>query len=150
VDDLRESFGMKVQIAVFLALAVAMIAGCSDNGLPMVPVYGKVTFAGGPPPKPGSITFSPISIEPGLPNRPGTAQFDTNGEFQVTSFKKNDGLVAGTYQANIACWLKSPSASDPSSFDRFNAVPKGFEPPQVVVGADAGEVEVVIDVPKKP
>jgi hypothetical protein len=132
-----------------LALIVGLAAGCNDTGLPLVPVYGKVTFDGGPPPKPGSITFMPLTVGEGLPRRPGTANFDTSGKFRVTSFRENDGLVAGTYRASIDCWLKDPSASDPTTFERFNAVPKNYEPPEIIVSEEAGEVEVNFDVPKK-
>jgi hypothetical protein len=138
------------KLAGYVICVSAIVAGCNDNGLPLVPVHGKVTFAGGPPPKPGSIAFAPIEIADGLPHRPGTASFDNSGEFEVTSFRPGDGLIEGTYQATIDCWLKSPTASDPSTFERFNAVPKGYNPPPIEVKSDAGEVEVVIDVPKKP
>jgi hypothetical protein len=136
-------------IALLMGVLLLAPIGCSDKGLPIVPVRGKVTFDGGPPPKPGSIAFAPISVADGLPHRPGTANFGTDGQFEVTSFRENDGLVAGTYQASVDCWLQNPSATDPSSFERFNAVPKGFQPPPVTVDADASVVEVVIDVPKK-
>jgi hypothetical protein len=132
-----------------LLMSLALFAGCNDSGLPLVPVYGTVTFAGGPPPKPGSITFMPVTVAEGLPRRPGTANFDTSGVFQVTSFRENDGLVAGTYRASIDCWLKDPSASDPTTFERFNAVPKDFQPPEIIVSEDAGKVQVNFDVPPK-
>jgi hypothetical protein len=142
-----------IRLTYYLAASVGVVLtcflGCTDSGLPIVPVRGKVTFNGGPPPKPGSVTFSPISVAEGLPHRPGTANFDTSGEFEATSFKPGDGLIEGTYQASVDCWLQNPSASDPGSFERFNAVPKGFQPPTVEVKADAGVVEVNIDVPKK-
>jgi hypothetical protein len=135
-----------------LALAVVLLGavmGCSDSGLPLVPVSGKVTFAGGPPPKPGSITFVPIAVAEGLPNRPGTANFDVSGKFRVTSFKPNDGLVPGTYQANLDCWMRDPYAHDPTTFERFNHVPRDYQPPPVTVDPDADEVVVNFDVPKK-
>jgi hypothetical protein len=132
-----------------LVILLGSIAGCSDSGLPLVPVHGTVTFAGGPPPKPGSITFMPLTVAEGLPRRPGTANFDTSGKFQVTSFRENDGLVAGTYRASIDCWLRDPNASDPTTFERFNAVPKNYEPATITVSEEAGEVEVNFDVPPK-
>jgi hypothetical protein len=138
----------KTLVTMFAALCSA-VAGCSDNGLPLVPVTGTVTFSGGPPPKAGTVTFTPVAIEPGLPNRPGNAAFDTDGRFQVTSFKKNDGLIPGTYHAIVSCWQGTPSSSDPSSFERLNYVPAAFSPDPVVVSADVGSVEVTIDVPKK-
>jgi hypothetical protein len=140
---------MKTHVAISLALIVMGLNGCSDNGLPLVPVRGKVTFAGGPPPKPGSVAFAPIAVADGLPHRPGTANFDTSGEFEVTSFRENDGLIAGTYQASVDCWLQNPNPSDPRTFERYNAVPKDFSPPPITVDSEAGEVEIVIDVPPK-
>jgi hypothetical protein len=124
-------------------------AGCGGNGLPMVPVKGKVTFAGGPPPAAGTVTFTPVSGKEGLPRRPGRAQFDEQGAFRVTSFKENDGLLPGSYTMRISCWMRQPSSDDPSSFERFNYVPKNFTAPQVVVDEKAGEVDVAVDVPKK-
>jgi hypothetical protein len=135
-------------VIVFAALS-SSIAGCSDSGLPVVPVSGTITFAGSPPPKSGTVTFTPISVDAGLPNRPGNAVFDTDGRFQVTSFKENDGLIPGTYHARVSCWMGTPNSSDPSSFDRLNYVPLGFEPSPIVVNADADDVKVTIDVPKK-
>jgi hypothetical protein len=135
-------------VLVLVGLSCAVV-GCGDSGLPLVQVHGTVTFAGGPPPKPGNVTFTPIAVEAGLPNRPGSAVFDTDGRFQVTSFRENDGLVPGTYHANVSCWMGAPSSSDPSSFERLNYVPSGFKSAPIVVKADADSVEVKIDVPKK-
>jgi hypothetical protein len=115
----------------------------------MVPVSGKVTFQGAPPPVAGTISFVPISVQEGLPHRPGTAQFSTDGTFRVTSFKPNDGLLPGKYGARIDCWKGNPAtSSDPNAFEKLNYVPKDFAPPPVVVDAKSGGVEVAIDVPK--
>ena len=135
-------------VLLFAALST-VVAGCGDSGLPVVPVSGKITFAGGPPPKAGTVTFVPIAVDAGMPNRPGNAVFDQQGDFQVTSFKENDGLVPGTYHARVSCWSGTPSSSDPGSFERLNYVPADFQPEPVIVQADADNVEVAIDVPKK-
>ncbi len=138
------------RICCFLTLALlGASAGCGNNGLPLVPVHGKVTFAGNPPPMAGMITFMPIAVAEGLPRRPGRAHFDEQGAFQVTSFKDNDGLIPGNYQPSITCWMKQPTSNDPTSFERYNYVPKGFQASEVKVEQDAGSVEVTIDVPKK-
>ncbi len=141
---------IKLTVA-FIAIAVllASIAGCNKSALTIVPVHGKVTFNGGHPPKPGSITFTPIRVAEGFPNRPGTADFGESGEFQITSFRENDGLVPGTYHASVECWMRNPNASDPTTFERFNYVPKGYQTPDITVSADAREVDVNFDVPPK-
>ena len=138
---------MRWLILIWIGLPL-IVAGCSENGLGLVSVRGKVTFAGGPPPKGGSITFNPVTVEEGMPRRPGTAQFDESGAFAVTSFKKGDGLVPGTYHPRISCWKAPPDSNDPSSFDRLNYVPKNFVPQPIVVERGTGEVEVTIDVPE--
>ncbi len=137
-----------MRAATALAALLALVGCGKSRDLPMVPVSGTITFAGGPPPKPGTITFSPISTEEGVPNRPGSANFAEDGSFEVTSFEEGDGLAPGTYSVNVTCWQQPPSDDDPTSFRRFNLVPDDFTY-DVVVAADAGEVEVTIDVPKK-
>jgi hypothetical protein len=133
-------------IAVLLAVSTL---GCDKKGVTTVPVTGKVTFAGGPPPAKGSIIFRPVSTPDGLPKRPGTAEFDESGLFQTTSFKKNDGLIPGTYAVRIDCWMGHPSGDDPGSQERLNHVPKNYEPPEVKVEVGASSVELTFDVPKK-
>jgi hypothetical protein len=134
-----------------LLIATLLLAttGCSEDGLPLVPVSGKVTYAGGPPPTEGSISFAPVSVEEGLPRRPGRAAFKTDGTFEVTSFNEGDGLIPGTYAARISCWMGQPVSEDPSSFERLNYVPKTYRP-EVIVKPDDESVEVNFDIPKKP
>lgn len=132
-----------------LLLCLPLLVGCSGgNDLSIVPVSGKVTFAGGPCPKPGSITFSPTKVAEGFPRRPGSAEFQEDGTFVATSFAKGDGLVPGVYTASITCWNGKPSGDDPGSFERLNLVPGDYQP-EVVVDANGGAVEVTFDVPPK-
>jgi hypothetical protein len=140
---------IQLQNCLYLTLSICAVAGCGGKGLPVVPVKGKVTFAGGPPPAAGTISFTPVRIAEGLPNRPGRATFDKEGNFSVTSFSQNDGLLPGTYHASVSCWMGTPSSGDPSSFERLNYVPKSFVAPPVEVDREAGSVEIAIDVPKK-
>src|SRR3954463_9630264 len=90
-------------LLIATCLAGASCCGCNGQKLPLVPVTGKVTFAGSTPPHEGTVTFTPVTVAEGLPRRPGSAHFDKQGDFQVTSFKKNDGLIPGTYYANVTC-----------------------------------------------
>jgi len=137
---------MAANVAI-LALLLAS-SGCGEEGLPIIPVSGKVTYAGGPVPTEGTISFSPISVEEGLPRRPGRARFQEDGLFEATSFKEGDGLIPGRYAAMISMWMGQPVSEDPSSFERLNYVPKTYRP-EVVVERTADSVEVNFDVPKK-
>lgn len=139
-----------MQLSWLITLLVTVgISGCGKDGVPTVPVHGTITFSGAQPPAAGTITFTAIAAEPGLPRRPGTAEFDKSGAFKTTSFIENDGLIPGTYRPKITCWMGAPSSSDPTSFERLNAVPGDFQAPDVKVNRDDEIVNVVIDVPKK-
>jgi hypothetical protein len=129
---------------------LAVVSGCGrGNGLPMVPVSGQVTFAGGPCPAPGTVNFSPVAPEPGLPRRPASGTFQSDGRFVATSFSEGDGLVPGTYRISISCdsGLPNPWSKDP--WGDVSYVPKGFQPPELVVAVDSDAVELAYDVPPK-
>jgi hypothetical protein len=130
-------------------LAIAAHTGCGDSGLSIVPVSGKVTFSGGPCPAAGNVGFTPISVEPGLPHRPGSGQFREDGTFQVTSFKKGDGLVPGRYRVTVMCFsgLPDPRSRDP--WGDVSYVPKDYQAPELVVEKGGDAIEVMYDVPLK-
>jgi hypothetical protein len=134
-----------------LGILIGSVAaiGCSGEGLPTVPVSGLITFGGSAPPAKGSIAFSPISVEQGMPRRPGTAEFDVDGRFAATSFREGDGLLPGRYRAIVSCWTGEPSNSDPKSFERLNAVPKSYEPEEFTVKPNGEPVTLTINVPAK-
>lgn len=133
---------------VLCCLALCAMLGCGSSGVQTVPVEGKVTFAGGPPPKPGNIVFNPLGTADGLPRRPGRAQFDAQGNFRVSSFSPNDGLIPGSYQPVIFCWKAMPS-DELGSVEAMNYVPQDFEAPELQVKQEQSEVEVNYDVPLK-
>jgi hypothetical protein len=114
-----------------------------------VPVSGRITFSGADCPAEGTIVFSPVAVEKGLPRRPGTAQFRQDGVFTVTSFRQGDGLIPGRYRPIISCWKGEPRNDDPSSFERLNYVPTNFKADEIIVSRSDTTVEVKVDVPKK-
>lgn len=132
-----------------LLLLLATIGGCGKQGNSTIPVSGKITYGGGEWPASGNITFAPLSVAEGFPRRPGSAAFQQDGSFEVTSFKPGDGLVPGTYSISISCYEQQPVGTDPSSFDRFNAVPKDFKTDDLVIEVDSDPIVVEFDVPKK-
>lgn len=117
-------------------LVVTACLGC-DNGPQTVPVSGRVTLDGGPWPRRGMLFFAPSEPAEGFPRRPGTADFNEDGEFEASSFKTGDGLLPGKYVVNVECWEVPPSmgAGPPAK----TAVPAGQEN-----GADCGRT---IEVP---
>ena len=132
-----------------LAGLIALV-GCGGSDLPLVPVSGELTFHGEPPPAPGSINFVMVrgSGMSGLPDRSGSATFGADGKFEVSSFKKGDGLLPGKYTAKIVCFVGTPSEADPSSYERLSRVPQDYYP-ELVVEKGSAPMHVKYDVPPK-
>lgn len=128
-------------IATFAIVGLGIVAGCGP-GRGVVPVAGRVTFAGGPPPSPGYIYFTPVDMqaeETGTEARPATAIFMRDGRFTATTFREGDGLRPGIYEARIECNAVTGGHGPVRS-----AVPEGFQPPRVDVPA-AGEKPVWLE-----
>jgi hypothetical protein len=118
--------------------------GCNSSDVPTRQVRGVVTFAGGPPPKEGQVTFAPLSVDAGRPRRPAQGSFDSNGNFTLTTFEEGDGVIPGTYSVYVACWRETPTLETKLT---ANFVPPNFTH-EVVIDADAAEpIEVTINVP---
>lgn len=136
------------QIVVFLASAVLCVSslGCGGTGLPTTKVTGQVTFDGASPPKPGNISFSLVegTGQEGLPYRPGSSAFGTDGRFEITSFEKGDGLLPGTYKVQITC-LAAPPSQGPLA--QLSYVPLDWSAEDLVITGEQQAVEVNFDVP---
>ncbi len=135
-----------------LLLWLLLVAGCGRGGPEVVPVRGQITRGGGPWPQPGMIYFTTVEPADGLPDRPAYAQFDAQGNFRVTSFQPDDGLVPGRYRAAVECWQSAPQMSDPTP--PVSYVPARFRSPQtsgLEVTVEPGERSVSIrwDVPEQ-
>ena len=128
----------------FLSVALLIICGGCEESIPVKRVRGKVTFNGQPPPKAGKIIFAAVSAADGLPARPASGEFETDGEFRLTTFKPGDGLIPGTYRVNILCFREPPTLETRVS---ANYVPPSFHP-EIIVGLDDDEpLDITIDVP---
>jgi hypothetical protein len=136
----------------WLAIPVAATAlvGCrASHDLPLVPVSGRITFAGGPCPASGNVTFTPVDVDAGLPRRPGSATFHTDGEFAITTFRDGDGLLPGRYEVSITCFSGLPDPRSPDPWGDVSYVPSDYKPPQLVVAAGSDPIVVSYDVPEK-
>jgi hypothetical protein len=132
-----------------ISMPCALLAGCGGELLPLVPVSGVVTFDGGECPGPGNVTFQPLEVAAGLPNRPASGKFDRDGRYSVTSFQPGDGLLPGRYQVAVTCYsgLPNPKSRDP--FGDVNHVPEDFRPDDLVVEAGSSPVQLDLNVPPK-
>lgn len=136
---------------VLMASMACLLAtsGCGGHGMPLVKVNGKVTFNGGPPPKPGMVVFTPVpgtGVE-GLPLRPATAPFDEGGRFSASSFDRGDGLLPGRYQVRVKCVDGVPDKQ--RSYEDISLVPAGWSPEDLSIEEGQGAVTLNYDVPPK-
>jgi hypothetical protein len=119
-------------VSPIVVLLLAALTGCGSRGL--VPVEGRVTFAGQPPPAAGYVFFVPLDASAtgdGRGPRSGTALFMQDGAFRVTTFKDGDGLRPGKYEARVQCATPKPAGM--AEGDGGSAVPEGFKPPEITV-----------------
>ena len=80
--------------ASFALLVCALAAGCGPK---ITPVHGKVTYKGEPVTA-GTITFMPkVPADQIDAGKPSFANPDKNGEFQMSSYGRDDGALVGTH-----------------------------------------------------
>jgi len=137
---------------LLLMATTVFFEGCGSNTYKPVPVEGKVTFGGGAWPKPGILYFNPMESPQGVPKRPATGRFDTDGNLTVSTFEEGDGLLPGSYKIGVECWLNPPEmgsmvpARSAVSAKYQSAASSGLE---LIVNPDERLVEIQLDVPKQ-
>ena len=127
-----------------IAALFVVVAGCGADK-PLVPVAGRVTYAGGDWPMAGYITFTPLESPGSTPARPGSSRFQPDGTFVVGSYKPGDGLMPGRYSISVSCF----DVNTTKPRDEAEYVPKDFRPEELVIEKGQDSVELNFDVPKK-
>jgi hypothetical protein len=142
-----------VPILFALSLLLLGLTGCGRSDVELVPVSGRVTYDGGAWPNGGVLYFAPQDVgkerSKTRPMRPAAAQFTPEGEFEVTSFAKGDGLVPGRYVVTVECFVGEPS---------MHKRPKSAVPPKyrtqatsdffVDVDPEKSRINVEFNIPK--
>ncbi len=127
-------------------LGMVLLLGCSRgrSGIEIVRVEGRITFDGGPMPAAGTLRFLPRSQAANgsgsRPTRPGSAQFETDGRFRVTSWEPGDGLVPGTYAVSVECWQTPPTMDGPPAVSHV---------PSTHLAAATTPLEIVVPIGEK-
>src|SRR5687768_5159019 len=121
--------------AAFLAATL----GCSGGYEGLIPVSGKVTFDGGPPPAAGVVTFMPLGRVEGKSTRPARAIFNTDGLFQAMSFREGDGVLPGQYNVTVSCNKGDVDYSKRDPFNEVSYVAKDYKGQELTIedGSDA-------------
>jgi hypothetical protein len=125
-----------------------LATGCQDSKYPLVPVGGTVTFDGGKCPKSGSVTFQPLDIASGLPKRPATGKFETDGEYKVNAFADQEGVLPGRYRVEVTCFSGAPDLSKPNPWNDVSFIDASYRPAELVVEDTGDAITYDIDVPR--
>src|SRR5262245_7129088 len=117
---------MMLRLSLILP-AVLLLTSCG-SGLPQtIPVSGRVTFNGQPPPAAGIVQFVAVEAAEGFALRPGSGAFGTDGRYRAPTFEPGDGLMPGKYTLSVECWDVPPNLTgNPSK----SHVPKKYQTPK--------------------
>ena len=115
-----------LRFAPILICALAS-TGCGSNLPQTIPVSGRVTFDGKPPPAAGNVQFVAVEAAEGFPLRPATGAFGTDGLYRAQTFDPGDGLMPGKYTLSVECWDVPPNMSGAPSKSH---VPKKYQTPK--------------------
>jgi hypothetical protein len=136
-------------VSWFAIVLFIPLVGCNNDPLRKVSVHGTVTFDGEVCPGAGRVTFSPVEVAEGMPNRPAAGKFYEDGKYEAMSFRPGDGLVPGKYSVGVACFdpAKLSGAPGDDDYRKASLVGESFEPLELIIKAGSGPVEFNIDVP---
>lgn len=81
-------------------LAVLMLVGCNSGKLKTYPVQGQVVFEDGSPVKVGTVETKAFgkSVQ-------ATGSIATDGSFTLTTYRENDGAIAGEHEVVIVQFI---------------------------------------------
>lgn len=97
---------MKAGCIGFSLLTLLVAAGCGGSGT--IPVTGTVTLDGQPLPN-AVVAFAPKDG-----SRPAVGRTDAQGNFQVTTFTENDGVMPGEHIVTVTAFETVYNAKKPS------------------------------------
>lgn len=96
-----------------VAICCFGLAGCSESGVPLADVTGRVTFNGRP--CPAEIMFEPDGHDKRSGGRPSSAFAGDDGRFTLNYTDERKGAVVGRHRVLIKV-LRSHGSDEPQSF----------------------------------
>jgi hypothetical protein len=105
---------------VALLPALTMLVGCGESRIEVVPVSGRVTFAGQPP------AGAQIVLHPANTSNPSdvapSGRVGNDGSFTITAYEQGDGAPPGEYVATIQWYKIDPKEGIPGP----NVIPEEY------------------------
>lgn len=113
-----------------IGIVCGLLAGCSNNGLTLGRVSGKVTYKGEPV-RYGFVTFHP-DAEKGAIGPPAMSPITDAGTYLLTTQEAGDGAVVGTHHVAIIALDPKPvagaDAPEPEEDPKAFMIAKGQAP----------------------
>jgi hypothetical protein len=130
---------------------ILLLAGCGPSR-GTIPLEGRVTRAGGPPPNRGRVIFSPLVVngetEPAPAGRFALGVFDAGGAYRASSFTEGDGILPGRYEVSVEFGDMQPSGPNPHDFHSQPASPdRALGPPLEIRANGPRSIRYDIDLP---
>jgi hypothetical protein len=95
------------------------------------------------------VTFQPLEISKGLPSRPATGNFKSDGAYAVNTFSNRHGVLPGRYRVVVSCLSGGPDFSKSDPWGDVNYTAESYRPSELTVDAGGGSIEFDIDVPRR-
>jgi hypothetical protein len=148
-------------LAVLTAAVLTLLFGCSDNGLDLAKVRGKVIYKGQPV-KNGTVFFMPDETK-GTVGPPAVGSITSDGSYIMSSSSSGDGVIVGSHKIGITGVEENPvegatdaptPESDPQGYMKAKAkgaaaARSGRAPKEVDTFTDRGGKKWRYVVPKR-
>jgi hypothetical protein len=125
-------------LVLVLGLALPWLAGCNSSGPQMVRIRGIVTYKGEP------ITNVSQGIVRYLPKgsssraREATGRIQPDGSFVMTTFQKDDGVIAGEYDITVSAYSGQLLSRQETEAGVHTAGPKLLVPDRYLKPSSSG------------
>jgi len=100
-------------LAVLSTAAMPLLAGCSNNGLNLAKVHGKVTYKGQPVKK-GTVFFMPDDKK-GTIGPPALGTITADGSYIMSTERAGDGAIVGSHLVGITGVDEKPLSNEPTA-----------------------------------
>lgn len=110
-------------LALSVAATLLALAGCSNNGLHLAKVHGKVTYKGQPVQK-GTVFFMPDEAK-GTVGPAAMGGISADGSYVLSTEQSGDGVIVGLHKVGITGFDPNPvSGGAPAADPETN--PEGY------------------------